>query len=65
MTVAGEAAVLRVAKQSPRLDCPENYASLYLPAAGAEAFYIFAQAASPGDLDPVPDIVSSIRIGPR
>jgi hypothetical protein len=56
-------AVLRVSRPHPRLDCPENYASLYVPAApGRPALYLSARADEYADLDAVRAVVTTIHV---
>jgi hypothetical protein len=57
VTVDGRRALLRVAREHVRLDCPENYASLYLP-----GLFVAVQARDWGDLAEARDVIASLHI---
>ncbi len=64
IVVDGRAAALRVARENPRLDCPENYASLYIatPRAGGSAIYVSAQAADRNALAALRPMLATLHI---
>jgi hypothetical protein len=55
--VDGRRALLRVAREHVRLDCPENYASLYLP-----GLFVAAQARDWDDLAEARDAIASLKL---
>jgi hypothetical protein len=59
LTVDGRPARLRVAREHVRLDCPENYASLYLP-----GLFVAAQAHDWDDLDAARDVIATLKLTP-
>ena len=56
VTMDGRRATLRVAREHVRLDCPENYESLYLP-----GLFIAAQAQDWDNLATARDVIISLR----
>jgi hypothetical protein len=57
VTVDGRPALLRVAREHVRLDCPENYASLYLP-----GLFVAVQARDWDDLATVRAVIATLRL---
>jgi hypothetical protein len=57
VTVDGRPARLRVAREHVRLDCPENYASLYLP-----GLFVAVQARDWDDLAAARDVIATLRL---
>jgi hypothetical protein len=57
VTVDGRPGRLRVAREHVRLDCPENYASLYLP-----GLFAAVQAQDWDDLAEARDVIATLHI---
>ena len=57
VVVDGRRALLRVAREHVRLDCPENYASLYLP-----GLFVAAQAQDWDDLATAREVIATLHI---
>jgi hypothetical protein len=57
VTVDGRPARLRVAREHVRLDCPENYASLYL-----SGLFVAVQARDWDDLATARDVIATLHI---
>ncbi|MBS0471522.1 MAG: hypothetical protein JSR60_10655 [Proteobacteria bacterium] len=63
VAIAGRLAQLRIARRVPRLDCPERYLSLYLPAAaGSDAVYLHGAGDSFDDLAALRAVIATVRI---
>jgi hypothetical protein len=62
LMLADRRATLRIARPSPRLDCPERYASLYLAPRAGDAVYLMGQGSSYEDLALLREIVATIRL---
>ena len=57
VTVDGRPARLRIAREHVRLECPENYASLYLP-----GLFVAVQAQDWCDLAEARDAIATLRL---
>jgi hypothetical protein len=60
----GTAGVLRTTRPTARIDCPESYASLYVPSPrpGEAALFLWAWSQDVQDLATVRAVIASIRI---
>jgi hypothetical protein len=56
-------ALLRQSRASARLDCPENYVSVYLPPAapGESALFVWGRSADVNDMTAMAGVIASIR----
>ena len=63
----GTAGVLRTTRSGARADCPEGYASLYVPPArrGEPAMFIWAWSEDADDLASVRAVIAPIRLARR
>ena len=60
----GQDAVLRSSRADARLDCPENYVSLYLPpaSAGGSALFVWGRSVAFEDIPAMQAVIASIRL---